>query len=111
MPFLNGWGYLLVSSALQVGWIESLNRTAGFRHIGAVAWYAAFGISSTLTLSKALESLPLSTAYAVWTALSVAGSVGIDQLSGRAAPTPARFACLVAILAGTAGLRFLTPGK
>lgn len=103
-----GWFYLLLSSALQVGWIESLQRTEGFRRLGPLIWYAGFGITSTYTLSRSLQSVPLGTAYAVWTALSVAGSALYEVAVGRATPSLARGACVVVILAGTAGLRLLS---
>ncbi|NOT09252.1 MAG: hypothetical protein HOP28_13735 [Gemmatimonadales bacterium] len=108
---IGGWIYLLLSSALQVGWIESLQRTDGFRRFGAIGWYAFFGITATVTLAKALQSVPGSTAYAVWTALSVAGSVAVEHVVGRSTPNPARVFCLLVILAGTAGLRLLTPAR
>jgi quaternary ammonium compound-resistance protein SugE len=106
-----GWLYLLASSVLQVGWIESLGRTEGFRRLVPLLWYAGFGITSTFTLSRALQTVPVGTAYAVWTGLSVAGSVLYEVAIGRTTASLARGACLVAILAGTAGLRLLSPGR
>jgi quaternary ammonium compound-resistance protein SugE len=104
---VKAWILLAVSSLLQVGWIVSLERTEGFRRLTPLAWYAAFGISSTYTLSRALETIPMSTAYAVWTALSVVGSLLLDLLATRQSVGVERVVCILAIVGGTVGLRLL----
>jgi quaternary ammonium compound-resistance protein SugE len=105
---MTAWALLILSSLLQVGWIESLHRTEGFRRLVPMIWYGLFGISSTYSLSRALESIPVGTAYAVWTGLSVTGAALYDFTVARQGMGATRWLCLVAILAGTAGLRVLT---
>lgn len=102
---MRGWVPLVLSAVLQVGWLESLHRTEGFRRLVPLVWYVLFGTSSTYALSRALESIPVSTAYAVWTALSVVGSVALEIWMTRSPLSALRAACILAILAGTAGLR------
>ena len=105
------WLMLVLSSLLQVGWIESLHRTDGFRRLVPLVWYALFGISSTYSLSRALQSIPVGTAYAVWTGLSVTGAALFDFLAARQSIGPGRWLCLAAILGGTAGLRLISSSR
>jgi len=67
--------------------------------------YAVFGLASTYLLSRSLERIPLGTAYAVWTGLSVAGSLLLEICSGRQSGGVLRFLCVLAILIATAGLQ------
>jgi quaternary ammonium compound-resistance protein SugE len=101
---MKAWLFLLMSAALQVGWLESLQRTEGFRRLVPLVWYALFGAGSTYSLSRALEALPLSTAYAAWTGLSVVGAAVFDAAFKSAPLGPLRLISMSAIVAGTAGL-------
>ncbi|MFI5180651.1 MAG: DMT family transporter [Thermoanaerobaculia bacterium] len=98
------WLFLVLSALLQVGWLVSLRETQGFSRLGPLLLYGLFGFTSTFFLSRALEAIPMSTAYAVWTGISVLGSVLLDASHHRA-PSPARLLCILLILAGTTGLK------
>jgi quaternary ammonium compound-resistance protein SugE len=108
---MTAWLALAASSALQVGWLVSLREIQGFRRPIPILLYAVFGLASTLLLARALEKIPLSTAYAVWTGLSVAGSILFDVWALKQPPGVERLVCLLLILLGTTGLRLssLTP--
>lgn len=103
------WSWLVSSALLQVGWLVSLRALEGFRRLVPIVWYLAFGASSTWCLSRAILSIPLSTAYAVWTGLSVAGALALDRALGLQTLNGFRLVCIGLILAGTAGLYFATP--
>ncbi len=98
------WLLLGASSLFQVGWLVSLRATEGFRRPLPLVLYAIFGMASTLLLSRSLERIPLGTAYAVWTALSVVGCVLFEIGRGRQPGEPLRIAFVLLILAATAGL-------
>jgi len=72
--------------------------------IAPLALNAVFGFSSTLLLSKSLQGIPTSTAYAVWTGVSVAGTVLLDVFAGGGGGLP-KVACIAVILAGTVTLK------
>jgi quaternary ammonium compound-resistance protein SugE len=105
---MRGWALLVLSSLLQVGWIESLHRTEGFRRPVPLVWYALFGLSSTYCLSRALQTIPVGTAYAAWTGLSMIGCVVLDVALARQSLNPSQTLCVLAVLGGTAGLRIFT---
>lgn len=102
---MKAWMLLVASALLQIGWLISLRATAGFRRPVPLLFYAAFGFLSTFCLSRAMESISMAAAYAAWTGLSVAGSLLLSWVTGTETLTAMRVACIVAILAGTTGLR------
>jgi quaternary ammonium compound-resistance protein SugE len=103
---MRSWTFLLASSLLQIAWVYALRETRGFTRIVPIAVYALVGLGSTACLAKALEGISMSTAYAVWTGISVAGSVLVDTVLLRQ-PGALRLLCILLILAGTTGLKLV----
>jgi quaternary ammonium compound-resistance protein SugE len=73
------WLYLILGGLFEVGFTTCLGLSNNFRHLG---WSIAFLISVTLSmvlLGKAAQTIPLGTAYAVWTGIGAVGTaiVGI----------------------------------
>jgi quaternary ammonium compound-resistance protein SugE len=98
------WLYLVLSALLQVGWVVSLRQTQGFTRLVPILFFGFFGLTSTICLGKALEGIPMGVAYAVWTGISVAGSVLVDLVVYREVGL-LRLACIALILLGTTGLK------
>jgi quaternary ammonium compound-resistance protein SugE len=98
------WIFLVLSALLQVGWLVSLRQTEGFTRFVPLLFYAFFGFTSAYCLSRSLDGIPMSTAYAVWTGISVAGTAIVDLAVFRQLDL-SRMLCIALILAGTAGLR------
>ena len=103
------WIFLVASGVLQIGWLVSLRATRGMTQVGPLVANAAFGFTSTVLLSQSLKGISMSTAYAVWTGVSVAGSVLVDMLLFREAPG-LRFVWIGLIVAGASGLKFFASG-
>ena len=99
------WLLLGASSLFQVGWLVSLREIEGFRRPVPLLLYAVFGLASTFLLSRSLERIPLATAYAAWTGLSVLGTLLFEIGSGRQTGEPLRMALVLLIVAATAGLQ------
>ena len=102
---MKAWVFLVLSGLLQIGWLVALRETKGFTRIVPLVFYALFGLGSAVLLSRSLERIPMSTAYAVWTAISVGGTTLIDMFVLRQ-PGSFRLACILLILSATAGLKF-----
>lgn len=103
------WLVLLLAGLFEIGWAIGLKWTDGFsRPLPSVVTTVSMIVSLVL-LGLALKSLPLGTAYAVWTGIGTVGTalLGI-WLFGEAA-TPARLLCIGLIVAGIAGLKLTTP--
>lgn len=102
------WAILLAAGLLEVGWAIGLKYTEGFtRPIPSVLTLAAMA-GSILLLGLALKTLPIGTAYAVWTGIGAVGTaiLGIT-LFGEPA-TLARLACIGLIVAGILGLKLVS---
>ena len=85
----------------------TLNRL----RVQLTAWYVATLVAiaaSFAMLSLSLKSLPFGTAYAVWTGIGAAGAAVIGMALYGESADPARLACIILIVAGTVGLRFVS---
>ncbi|MCI0599966.1 MAG: quaternary ammonium compound efflux SMR transporter SugE [Beijerinckiaceae bacterium] len=100
------WLLLFVAGLLEVAWAIGLKYTEGFTRLyPSIAAIAAMGASIGL-LGLALKTLPVGTAYAVWTGIGAAGTAALGiYLFGESAAV-VRLICIGLILAGIAGLRY-----
>jgi len=102
------WFMLFIAGLMEIGWAIGLKYTEGFtRLVPSVLTLAAMLISIVL-LGLALKTLPVGTAYAVWTGIGAVGTaiLGIVLLGDPA--TVARLASIGLIVAGIAGLKLVT---
>ncbi|HEY4370665.1 MAG TPA: quaternary ammonium compound efflux SMR transporter SugE [Burkholderiales bacterium] len=104
------WMLLLLAGLFEMGWAIGLKYTEGFTRLWPTAGTLAAMLISVLLLGLAVKTLPMGTAYAVWTGIGAAGTVilGIALLGEPA--TVARLACVGLIIAGVIGLKIVTPG-
>jgi quaternary ammonium compound-resistance protein SugE len=101
------WVILFVAGLFEVAWAVGLKWSAGFtRFWPSVFTVAAMAISLGL-LGLALRSLPLGTAYAVWTGVGAVGTVLVGVVWFGDPATAGRLACVGLILAGIVGLKLL----
>jgi len=102
------WVYLFVAGLFEVGWAIGLKYTQGFtRLVPSVLTLASMVVSLGL-LGLALKSLPLGTAYAIWTGVGTIGTavLGIVLLGEPAGAL--RLACIGLIVAGIVGLKLVS---
>src|SRR5690349_2790892 len=99
------WTILFFAGLLEVGWAVGLKHTEGFTRLWPTVGTAAAMVASMALLGVALRTLPLGTAYAVWTGIGTIGTVifGIVLLGEPASPV--RLACIALIVAGIVGLK------
>jgi quaternary ammonium compound-resistance protein SugE len=104
-----GWIYLMAAGLLEIGWAIGLKYTQGFtRPVPTVLTVASMALSLGL-LGLALKTLPLGTAYAIWTGIGTVGTVILGIFLFGEAATAFRLACVGLILAGIVGLKLATP--
>src|SRR5689334_651134 len=75
------WILVLIAGCLEVGFALSLKGADGFTRFWPSVGAMAFGGTSFLMLTLALKSLPVGTAYAVWTGLGAAGTVAVGIIA------------------------------
>ena len=103
------WLFLTLAGLSEIGRAVGLKYTAGFTRPLPTVLTVASMIASLGLLGLSLKTLPLGTAYAVWTGVGTLGTaiLGI-VLFGVAASAP-RLACIGLIAAGIVGLKLVSP--
>ncbi|MES1156249.1 MAG: quaternary ammonium compound efflux SMR transporter SugE [Alphaproteobacteria bacterium] len=103
------WLLLLFAASAEIGWVIGLKYTEGFTKPLPSALTLASMAASMYLLALAARTLPIGTAYAVWTGIGAVGAViaGIILFGEQA--NPARIFCIALVIAGVAGLKLTTP--
>ncbi len=101
------WFLLFLAGLFEIGWAVGLKYTDGFTRLTPTILTIISMIISIALLGLAVKTLPMGTAYAVWTGIGTVGTVllGIWLLGDPA--TLVRLACIGLIVAGIAGLKFV----
>jgi quaternary ammonium compound-resistance protein SugE len=102
------WIYLLVAGLFEIGWAIGLKYTDGFSRLWPSLGTIAAMILSLAFLGLALKSLPVGTAYAVWTGIGAVGTVILGIVLFAEPATALRLGCVGLILAGIIGLKLVT---
>ena len=102
------WLYLFIAGLFEVGWAIGLKYTQGFTRLVPTLFTGASMVVSLGLLGLALKSLPVGTAYAVWTGIGTIGTaiLGIALLGEPAGAL--RLACISLIVAGIVGLKLVS---
>lgn len=74
------WVFLVLSGLAEVGGVTSMKLSNGFRNWKGTVSAIVFGIFSFYLLSRALEGIPLSTGYGIWTGIGSVGSVLLGMI-------------------------------
>jgi len=103
------WIILFIAGLFEIGWAVGLKYTEGFTRpiptlLTGVSLVASMGL-----LGWALKSLPLGTAYAVWTGVGAVGTAIVGMLVFKEPATVGRLVCLALIVSGILGLKLFTP--
>lgn len=99
------WLYLLVAGLMEVAWAVGLKYTEGFTRLWPSVWTGVALVLSMLLLAASVRSIPLGTAYAVWTGIGAVGTAALGVvLFGEPAGAP-RVACIALVVAGLVGLK------
>ena len=99
------WLYLVVAGLFETVWAVSLKYTFGFTRLWPSVVTATAMAASLYFLSLALRSLPLGTAYAVWTGIGAVGAAILGMILFGESHAPLRIVSIMLIVAGMAGLR------
>jgi len=102
------WTLLCIAGIVEIAFAFGMKQSEGFTRLIPALFTVATGLLSVILLSISLRTLPVGTAYAVWTGIGAAGTamIGIALLGESAAPM--RMVCIVLILTGVVGLKFVS---
>jgi quaternary ammonium compound-resistance protein SugE len=103
------WTILIVAAACEIAWAVGLKYTDGFTRPWPTLWTAAALVASVVLLAMAARTLPIGTAYAVWTGIGAAGTALLGLWLFQEPATAARLFCIGLIVAGVVGLKLVSP--
>ena len=101
------WLILFAAGLLETGWAIGLKYTEGFSELWPSVWTILAMVLSLVMLSYALKSLPIGTAYAVWTGIGACGTAILGIVLFGEPATAARLISLGLIVAGIVGLKLV----
>jgi len=103
------WLILLVAGMFEVAWAVGLKYTNGLTRLWPSVFTIAGGFASFFLLAQAAKTLPIGTAYAVWTGIGAVGTAALGIVLFDEARDWLRLACIALIVVGIAGLKLGTP--
>jgi quaternary ammonium compound-resistance protein SugE len=103
------WIILFFAGLSEVGWAVGLKYTEGFTRLVPSALTIACMLVSILLLGLALKTLPLGTAYAIWTGIGTIGTALFGIMLFGESANAVRLACIGLIVAGIVGLKLVSP--
>jgi quaternary ammonium compound-resistance protein SugE len=99
------WVILFVAGLFEIGWAIGLKYTEGFTRFWPSVGTAVSMLLSVVLLGLAMRSLPVGTAYAVWTGIGAVGTVLLGIALFNEPATAARLLCVCLIVGGIIGLK------
>ena len=99
------WIYLGIAGLLEIAWAIGLKYTEGWTKLVPSIVTAILMIASFYFLSLAVKTLPIGTAYAVWTGIGTVGAAILGMFLFDEPRDAVRVICILLIIAGIAGLK------
>ncbi len=99
------WIYLTFAGAFEIAWAIGLKYTEGFTRLWPSIFTVFAMIISFSLLSHSLRTLPIGTAYAVWTGIGAVGTALVGMLVLGEPRDVTKILCILLIVAGIAGLK------
>jgi quaternary ammonium compound-resistance protein SugE len=99
------WIHLFIAGLFEIAWAVGLKYTEGFTRLWPSAGTVAAMAVSFWLLAEALKTIPIGTAYAVWTGIGAVGTALVGIVFFGEPRHALRLLCILIIVAGIAGLR------
>ena len=99
------WIYLSIAGVLEIIWAIAMKGSGGFSRLWPSVITVGAALASFYFLSQALDSLPVGTAYAVWTGIGAVGTALLGMALFGESHSAARLLCIAMIVAGMVGLK------
>ena len=99
------WIFLLLAGLLEIVWAVLMKASAGFTKPWPTVGMLVFMVGSFALLSMAMKTLPLGTAYAIWTGIGAVGAFVVGAVFLGEPLTPLRIAGVTLIASGLVVLK------
>ena len=101
------WFFLLLAAACEIAFAGSLKLTQNFTNLKWSVIFILFYVLSIVLLNKAVQTIPIGTAYAVWTGIGAAGTVLIGIIYFKEPYNFWRLFFLCTLIMSIVGLKFV----
>ncbi|WP_314093867.1 quaternary ammonium compound efflux SMR transporter SugE [Shinella sp. M31] len=101
------WILLTLAGLFEIGWAIGLKYTDGFTKLVPTVLTAGSMLVSIVLLGLAVKTLPMGTAYAIWTGIGTVGTVILGIVLFAEPVTAMRIGCIALIVTGILGLKFV----
>ena len=101
------WIFLVAAGVCEVVWAAGLKKY-GFKLSAGSAFTVAVMLLSFFLLERAMKTLPLGTAYVIWTGIGAVGSAVVGIVLFKEPRDAVRLVCIALIVAGIVGLKLAT---
>jgi quaternary ammonium compound-resistance protein SugE len=102
------WLYLLLAGLCEIFWPVAMRASDGLTRPLPLLALAGLVAASFGLLTLAIRSIPMGTAYAVWTGIGAAGIATLGILYFEEAATPMRLLSIALVVLGVAGLKLFS---
>lgn len=100
------WVWLIIAGLFEIGWALGLKYTDGFTKILPSILTIGMMIASFFLLSMALKSIPIGTAYAIWTGIGAVGVATVGMIFFHESSDLIRLIFISLIIIGVLGLKW-----
>ena len=105
---MSAWFYLVLAGFLEIGFASMIKLTQNFTKPLPTLVFLIFAIASFYMLTKAIEQIPVGTAYAVWTGIGAAGTVLVGIFFYNDPASMLRLFFLFTLIASVIGLKLVS---
>ena len=104
---MSPWAYLILAGIFEIGFASTLKLTENFTKVIPTAIFFVFASLSFYFLTKAAQTLPIGTAYAVWTGIGAAGTIAVGIFFYNEPAGALRLFFLFTLVASIVGLKLV----
>lgn len=104
---MSPWAYLILAGIFEIGFASTLKLTENFTKVIPTAIFLVFASLSFYFLTKAAQTLPIGTAYAVWTGIGAAGTIAVGIFFYNEPAGALRLFFLFTLVASIVGLKLV----
>lgn len=104
------WLVLVLAGLVEVAWSQSIRPTRDFTRPGATAVCVVLGVAAVYLLARAMRTLPVGTAYAVFTGIGAVGAITLGIVVHRDPVSAGRLLSVGLIVAGMVLARVTSAG-
>lgn len=105
---MSAWIYLILAGVLEVGFASMLKLTENFSKLIPTLIFLVFAVGSFFSLTKAVQHIPIGTAYAIWTGIGAFGTIIIGILFYKEPASALRLFFLFTLISSIIGLKLVS---